>query len=110
MFKKILQFLLNIIPVLLMIGLIPFVSDDYILTGIYVGIVIISFWIRKGRKEVNLFFMGMILMTILEYFFVRTGVESFIRNSLFGLMPMWLPVLWGYGFVVIKRFIRIFNF
>jgi len=34
-------------------------------------------------------------------------VETFVRNSLFGLMPLWLPFLWGYGFVAIKRGIKI---
>ncbi len=38
-----------------------------------------------------------------EYFFISTGVETFIRNSLFGVMPLWLPILWGYGFIAIRR-------
>jgi hypothetical protein len=46
---------------------------------------------------------GFIFMTLSEYLFISTGVEVFERDSLFGLMPLWLPFLWGYGFVVIKR-------
>lgn len=42
-------------------------------------------------------------MTASEAFFISTGVEVFIRNSLFGIMPLWLPLLWGYGFIAIRR-------
>jgi hypothetical protein len=44
-----------------------------------------------------------------EYFFISTGVETFARNSLFGLMPLWLPFLWAYAFVVIKRAVIILS-
>lgn len=46
-------------------------------------------------------------MLISEYFFISTGVEIFLRHSLFGIMPVWLPVLWAYGFVVISRSLKI---
>jgi hypothetical protein len=42
-------------------------------------------------------------MTFFEFIFIQTGVEVFQRNSLFDLMPLWLPFLWAYGFVVMKR-------
>ena len=48
-------------------------------------------------------------MIISEAIFISTGVETFIRNSLFGLMPLWLPFLWGYCFVAMKRAIKILN-
>ncbi len=44
-----------------------------------------------------------------EYVFCSTGVETFVRNSLFGLMPIWLPFLWGYGFIAIKRSVLILD-
>jgi hypothetical protein len=47
--------------------------------------------------------VGVVVLTISEYFFVSTGVEIFLRNSLLGVMPLWLPVLWGYAFVVMRR-------
>jgi hypothetical protein len=50
---------------------------------------------------------GFFIMIVAEYFFVMTGVETFRRNTLFGLMPLWLPFLWAYGYVAIKRAIEI---
>jgi cell division protein FtsW (lipid II flippase) len=101
--QKALHLFFNIIPILVMIGLIPLVQDDYVLTLLYVGIIIIALFIKRERNEVLVLCTGAIFMTASEYLFISTGVETFIRNSLFGLMPLWLPVLWGYGFVVIKR-------
>ena len=94
-------------PILLMIWLIPFIRDDYILTIVDVGIIFVCFLIKKEKGEIPLFFLGFFMMMLSEVVFVSTGVETFIRNTLFGLMPLWLPFLWGYGFVAIKRGIKI---
>lgn len=107
--NKALKIFINIIPVILMIGLIPVIRNDYWLTAVYVLIIAISFFIKYEKKEYIFLLFGFFTMIISEYFFVSTGVETFNRNSLFGLMPIWLPSLWGYGFVVIKRAINILN-
>ena len=49
-------------------------------------------------------------MIIAEYFFVSTGAETFLRKSLFGIMPLWLPFIWAYAFVAMKRAINILNY
>lgn len=107
--QKALNIFLNIIPILVMIGLIPFVQNDYVLTLLYVAIIVVAFLVKRGRNEILILCVGAIFMTASEYFFISTGVETFVRNSLFGLMPLWLPVLWGYGFVVIKRSVSILD-
>lgn len=86
-----------------MIGFIPFIQNDYFLTALYVGIIIISLTAKYTKHDILIFSVGVVFMTISEYLFISTGVEIFIRNSLFGIMPLWLPLLWGYGFIVIKR-------
>jgi len=105
--NKILNIFLNAIPIPIMIGLIPIIQNDYFLTIVYVGIILVSFLIKKEKGEILIFFLGFFIMILSEVVFVSTGVETFIRNTLFGLMPLWLPFLWGYGFVVIKRGLKI---
>jgi hypothetical protein len=105
--KKAWHIFLNALPILIMIGLIPLVQNDYSLTLIDVVIVVVSLLIHRERKDFTIFIFGFISMIICEYFFVRTGVEIFNRHSLFGLMPLWLPILWGYGFIGIKRGVKI---
>jgi hypothetical protein len=107
--KKYLLILLNATPILVMIGLIPMVSNDYFLTGLYISTIIISLCFKRYPNDLLFFFFGFFFMTLSEYLFISTGVETFVRNSLFGLMPLWLPFLWAYGFVVIKRSIEILN-
>lgn len=105
--NKIINIVLNIIPILVMIGLIPIIQNDYILTVVYLGIILISFFIKKDKGDIFIFLFGFCAMILSEMVFVSTGVETFVRNTLFGLMPLWLPFLWGYGFVVIKRGLKI---
>lgn len=97
------------LPILIMIGFIPLIQNDYILTIIYIAIAASSFYIEKKKGEIYIFLFGFIVMIIFEAVFISTGVETFNRTSLFGFMPLWLPFLWGYGFVAIKRGIKILN-
>lgn len=97
----------NLLPIILMIALIPFVENDYILTVIYVAIICLCFLIKYEKGEYLFFLFGFLIMIPSEAFFISTGVETFTRRSFFGLMPLWLPVLWAYAFVAMKRGIKI---
>ncbi len=103
------KILINALPIIIMIALIPIVKNDYLLLAIYICVIGFSFAIKLEKKDMFFFVFGLIIMIISEAFFVSTGVETFIRNSLFGLMPLWLPFLWGYTFVAIRRAIIILN-
>lgn len=109
MLSKAGRILLNAIPVVLMIGLIPLVSNDYFLVCIYILAAMAAFIIRRERNDCIAYGFGLVVITISEYFFISTGVETFVRHSLFGIMPIWLPFLWAYAFVVIKRSLRILD-
>ncbi len=97
------------IPIVVMIGLIPFVSNDYLLIAIYILFTIALLFIKSEKNDLLAFLFGLVGITISEAFFVSTGVETFLRHSLFGLMPIWLPLLWAYAFVTIKRSLRILD-
>ncbi len=105
--SKCISILMQSTPVLAMIGLIAVVKNDYYLTVLYLLIIFISlvFSYQKGDYKYLLF--GFFIMIISEYIFISTGVETFMRNSLFGIMPLWLPILWAYAFLVMKRSIII---
>ena len=101
--KKFRRILFNALPILLMIGLIPLVQNDYMLAALDLVIAAASLIVKRERGEIGIFIFGFCVMIACEYLFVNTGVETFTRNTLFGLMPLWLPILWGYGFIAIKR-------
>src|SRR3989338_8361130 len=73
-----------------MIVLIPFIKNDISLTGIYI-VLIAGFLIAKNEKADILFL------------FVSMGVETFSRKTLLGVMPLWLPFLWAFIFLSMKR-------
>ena len=90
-----------------MVSLIPFFSSDVALAQVYLPITIIAFVIRREKHDFLAYAFGLVVMTAAEYFFIQTGVETFTQHSLFGVMPVWLPLLWAYAFVVIKRSLAI---
>ena len=98
---------LQALPILIMIGLIPVVSSDILLTGLYIMLSSIALNIQKEKHDLLIYTIGFFFMLISETIFILTGVETFQRNSLFGIMPLWLPFLWAYGFVAIRRVIHI---
>lgn len=101
--QKIKSIFLESTPVVAMVLLIPFVGNDFLLTGIYAVIVVMAFLVKYESMDWVFFVFGLCVMTASESLFISTGVETFVRNSLFGLMPLWLPILWAYGFVAIRR-------
>ncbi len=105
--KKFLGILINATPVLLMLGLIYVVPNDYLLTALYIIIIAVVFMRTYEKLDYAALILGIIIMTCGELLFIGSGVEVFTRQSLFGVMPLWLPILWGYCFVAIKRVVFI---
>ena len=105
--NKIYKIFLNCIPILAMVAMIPLIKNDYLLALAYLIVILTSFFIKIEKNEIKILVLGFLLMMFFEYAFIFTGVESFNRNSLFGVMPIWLPVLWAYGFVAIGRAVKI---
>ena len=109
MVQKSLAIVLYVIPIVLMIGLIPLVHNDYLLSFIYIAFAIALLSYKSEKNDLLALLFGLAAITASEYFFVSTGVETFVRNSFLGVMPLWLPILWAYAFVTIKRSLRILD-
>lgn len=107
--SKALSLAVLILPIVAMIGLIPLVQNDVTLAVIYMVFSIALLLIKPERNDIPAYGIGLIVITLSEMLFVSTGVETFARNSLFGLIPLWLPILWAYAFVTIKRGLRILD-
>lgn len=103
MFRLICRLATEAVPVAVMIGLIPFVVNDVTLSALYLIVIAASLAIHYEKQDLIFFTFGFVVLSISEYVFVSTGVEVFLRNSLFGVMPLWLPILWGYAFVAIQH-------
>lgn len=108
--QKAFKIFLHCIPIVVMIGLIPLIYNDNLLTVLYVIFIAgLLFFIKCKKNDFVALLFGFVVITFFEYIFISTGVEVFTRNSLFGIMPLWLPFLWAYSFVAIKRSLEILN-
>ena len=107
MFKKIISILGEAIPLIIMIDLIPFITNDDVLTLIYICIIATGLIIKKEKNDFLILIAGFFIMVLSESFFISTGVETFTRTSLLGIMPLWLPFLWAYAFIVMRRSLAI---
>lgn len=86
-----------------MILFIPFIKNDYTLTVIYIFFILSALIAERDKADYILLVIGLFGLTLGEYLFVSMGVETFNRNTLFGVMPFWLPFLWAFIFLSLKR-------
>ena len=91
------------LPVVGMILLVPFVQNDYILALIYTIVILVALAIHQDRKDRIFVMFGSVVSFVAEALFISTGVETFERKTLLGIMPLWLPLLWGYIFLAMRR-------
>ena len=101
--------LLYILSIAVMIALIPLIQNDFILAGAYVIFIAATLGIKREKNDWLFLVFGFIGLFCSEYFFISTGVETFDRHTLFGVMPVWLPFLWAYAFMIIARCIRVLD-
>jgi len=90
------------LPLLAMIGLIPFIQDGKLLTALFVLPALLYFIKNPTKKNYLVYTIGLVAMTLFDSIFLTTGVETFKDTTLFSIMPLWLPFLWAYSFLVIK--------
>lgn len=95
------------LPIVPMIALISFIKDDYLLAIIYTGCIVALYRHKHEPHDVLALVFGFVGITIAEYLFVMTGVEIFARQTFLGVMPIWLPFLWAYAFLTIKRTLEV---
>jgi len=99
---------LHAFPIFIMIGLIPIVRDDVLLAFLFLGFSAISL-LRRWSSDIVFFLFGFIASAGFESLFVATGIEEFGRTSFFGVMPLWLPFLWGYVFIALRRIVPLLD-
>jgi len=78
-------------------------ADELIFTGAIILILLINFKIKYNKGEWTLFFLGFLLGLFIEVvlgLFYR--MQYWENPSLLGV-PLWLPFVWGYAFVFIRR-------
>ncbi len=93
----------NALPVVGMILIIPLIKSDYVIAAVYGLIILTALAIHRNKEDQTLLIFGFFASLLAETLFISTGVETFERKTLLGLMPIWLPILWAYIFMAMRR-------
>ena len=70
---------------------------------IFIIITGIIFWDTYYKGEAALFLVGFIMGLIIEVGMRYIGAEQIWLHATYFAVPIWLPFVWGIGFVVITR-------
>lgn len=80
-----------------------FTRNEIIFTLVIAALLLVNFKIKYNKNEWGLFFIGCLAGFIIEIALGKIyRMQYWQQDSLFGV-PVWLPLLWGYGFVFIRR-------
>ncbi len=95
---------LELIPVIAgKILLVFFWRNNLLLTALYAIIVLAAFKVKYEKREWAIFLLGAVVGLSIELWAVNVvGFQTF-KGTVTGNIPLWMPLTWGYGFVVIKR-------
>lgn len=80
-----------------------FWQNNVLLFIIYFVLTLGLIYVHKDKTELIIFAYGAVIGAIVEIIGTRvSGYQSFIKPD-FGGIPMWLPIVWGYGFIAMER-------
>ena len=80
-----------------------FWQNNVLLFIIYLVLTLGLIYFHKDKTEFSIFAYGILIGAIVEVIGTQiSGYQSFTKPD-FGGIPMWLPIVWGYGFVAMKR-------
>ena len=80
-----------------------FWKNSLLLTFIYLSTILALFLVNYRQGDFFAFFFGVVLGFAIEVFATDiTHIHTFAYSDFFG-MPMWMPIVWGYCFLLMKR-------
>lgn len=101
--KKIKPISKEITPFLIAILLSSFLRNEIIVTIIFAVIILTLFLTRYKKKELLIFIFGFLTGLFIEIWGQLVGFFQWQTFNSILLIPLWLPLSWGYSFVVIRR-------
>ena len=96
------KIIINLVFVLFPIAFIYFVANEIVVAVAITTLLGGYFSVEYRKRESIVFIVGIILGLLIELI-VNSSLKAFyLQDNLF-IMPIWLPIFWGYIFVFIRR-------
>jgi hypothetical protein len=101
---KLKDFLIQVIPLFLVFVVIAFTKNEILISLGIIFLVLATFKIKYYKGEWKVFLAGVIIGFLSE----TVGdliykLQYWEGATLLGLFPIWLPLFWGFGFIIIRR-------
>ena len=100
--NKVKKILSELLPVFILLVLLLFFRSEIAITCLVILSILITFKIKYYKKEIYVFLFGSIMGILFELIGNFLLGQSWGEASFFTI-PIWLPLTWGYGFVLIRR-------
>jgi prepilin signal peptidase PulO-like enzyme (type II secretory pathway) len=100
--NKIKEVMVELLPTLFVLIFLVFLRGEIALFILILLASFITFKIKFHKKELYLFLFGFIMGIIFELIGNFVLGQSWPDASFFTI-PIWLPLSWGYAFIVIRR-------
>lgn len=78
-------------------------TSEKMLTAFIITLAVITGIISYHHNEWLLFVIGLFFGIVIEVGLRYFGYQQVWNNASFFGVPYWLPVIWGFGFVIITR-------
>jgi general stress protein CsbA len=95
--------LFQILPLFLVLFIFVFTQNEFFVTAGIIFLITLSFMIKYYKKEWKVLVFGVILGIIFELGGDLIYKAQYWENASFFGIPIWLPLMWGYGFIFIRR-------
>lgn len=96
------KLLIYIVGILIFFLIETLYYNELLLTIFLISISIYDL-IKNKLKEINLYILGLTLGTLIELYMGKITRSQYWTNTLLLDIPLWLPLAWGYGFILIYR-------
>lgn len=97
------EVIIQLLQLIMVFVILTFTRNEIVFAFVIAILLLVNFKIKYSKNEWELFLIGCLAGFIIE---VALGkiyrLQYWQQDSLFGV-PLWLPLLWGYGFVFIRR-------
>ncbi len=100
--NKINKIIIELLPVILSLILLYFFRKELLIIFVILLAILLTFKISYKKGEIYLLFFGIFIGLIFELIGNYLLGQRWAEASFFTI-PLWLPLTWGYGFIIIRR-------
>jgi general stress protein CsbA len=93
----------ELLPLFVGMLIVVFIKNEWLIAVVLLCVIGVSFYIEYHKYEWFVLVLGVLVGLVLEGVGIHFyKLQYWSEGSVWG-MPVWLPILWGYGFVFIRR-------